>query len=902
MSFYELLTLLLSLAALTAIGLSIYFLVKCLQIEPLKDKVSSLEIKIKKLESQVDKLEKEKPVVASRRNVDLTAASRKFYFDLPSEEVHEEATEEKVEESVVVPVVEPAEPQSIVIAAPDRGTKAAFLISEEPIERPKPADKPEKEKFSWEYFIGGKLLAWIGGFTLFIGLACFAKYAIDKEMISPEMRVGITYGIALVLFVLGWFLGKKKYPVLSHTLNATGIVTLYLATAVAKMVYEFSAFTTTPLAAILLAATTALAFAMAVMKNAHVIALLGVVGGFLTPYMISTGQDSTAGLFCYISALNLALIAITWKKKWYYLPLAGAIFTVSLTGAWANMYLKPEHGYILLAYIFITSLFYVGGFVRELYRKEKNLWLYGIGVFLWIFYGYCFLGQICDLNSSKLHEWPVVVLLSLVSLPLAGHIVLSYARKSVSWSLLPGVVSYARLLPLFLEKNKSMTEWEFMLTLLLAGCACIVALLGVAGRILKENPGAKARLINLGVCAFMVFCLPFFASEGSLKTGWFYIYPTSFILMFLVCSRIWKINMAPFFALAGLVLSYYVDGSVAGDNVFYLYGAGMLLVFPFIFMRTFERAALPWVASAFSLPAVYLLLRNFFMKGTVQLPEYFPMWEDFPGALALVCAIPYIIAVVCLVHMLTPEVSIKRGKIPLYAGVLIGFITLAIGEQFTNEWLTIAFALEGAALLFLNRMWKHLGLVITGAALLVVAFVRFAFNKEVLQYDVATHEILLNWYLYAYTLVAACCLAGGTFVKECENIRKFPALSGIFNAMGVILLFVLLNLEIANFYSTPGSQTLTFNFGSSLACDLTYSLGWGLFALVLLIVGFAWKKGGARKAGVLLLIITLFKVFLYDLSALDQLYRVGALIGTAVIALLVSFLYQKFKNKLPMQE
>jgi uncharacterized membrane protein len=40
--------------------------------------------------------------------------------------------------------------------------------------------------------------------------------------------------------------------------------------------------------------------------------------------------------------------------------------------------------------------------------------------------------------------------------------------------------------------------------------------------------------------------------------------------------------------------------------------------------------------------------------------------------------------------------------------------------------------------------------------------------------------------------------------------------------------------------------------------------------------------------------VTLLKLFFHDLANLGQLYRIGAFIGVAVVAMVASFAYQKF--------
>jgi len=75
---------------------------------------------------------------------------------------------------------------------------------------------------------------------------------------------------------------------------------------------------------------------------------------------------------------------------------------------------------------------------------------------------------------------------------------------------------------------------------------------------------------------------------------------------------------------------------------------------------------------------------------------------------------------------------------------------------------------------------------------------------------------------------------------------------------------------------------------------MTYSLAWGVFAIVMLLIGIRSSSQGARYASLGLLTVTIIKVFLHDLWSLGQLFRVASFVGLAVMLILVSFLYQKF--------
>jgi len=87
--------------------------------------------------------------------------------------------------------------------------------------------------------------------------------------------------------------------------------------------------------------------------------------------------------------------------------------------------------------------------------------------------------------------------------------------------------------------------------------------------------------------------------------------------------------------------------------------------------------------------------------------------------------------------------------------------------------------------------------------------------------------------------------------------------------LAIVLAFLLLNIEIADYFSTEGT-TLTFNFSGNFARDMTYSIAWALYALVLLVVGIVKKIPASRYAALGLLSVTLLKLFFHDLARLGN--------------------------------
>jgi len=109
---------------------------------------------------------------------------------------------------------------------------------------------------------------------------------------------------------------------------------------------------------------------------------------------------------------------------------------------------------------------------------------------------------------------------------------------------------------------------------------------------------------------------------------------------------------------------------------------------------------------------------------------------------------------------------------------------------------------------------------------------------------------------------------------------------------GVVVLLLLLNIGSADFYAA--GPTITFRFGAAVSQDLTYTIGWLAFGLLLLAAGIFVKSHAARMTAVLLIAVTTLKCFLYDLGSLEGLYKVASLTGLALSLVIVALVLQRF--------
>jgi hypothetical protein len=254
-------------------------------------------------------------------------------------------------------------------------------------------------------------------------------------------------------------------------------------------------------------------------------------------------------------------------------------------------------------------------------------------------------------------------------------------------------------------------------------------------------------------------------------------------------------------------------------------------------------------------------------------------------------------------RLLRLEASGKRnlGRLALVAGAVLAFVTVAIPLQLEKQWITIGWALQAAGLAWLWRKIPHDGIVIWIAGLLVAVFSRLVLNPEIFSYYPRSTIPIFNWYLYTYLISAAAFLAVAWLLRHQNNAiwKGLPQLSVIAAAGGTVLLFALLNIEIADYYSKGAD--LTFNFGADLGQDLTYTIGWGLFAFGMLITGIVLRTKATRVSAIALLSLTVAKCFLHDLWRLGGLYRIGSFVGLAICLTLVTLLLQRFVLRPPSE-
>jgi uncharacterized membrane protein len=253
-------------------------------------------------------------------------------------------------------------------------------------------------------------------------------------------------------------------------------------------------------------------------------------------------------------------------------------------------------------------------------------------------------------------------------------------------------------------------------------------------------------------------------------------------------------------------------------------------------------------------------------------------------------------------NRLRPESSDSAAEHNLHLmhlALAVGLVTVAIPIRLDGHWITIGWLVEAAALLWVGQRVKSdllnvfaLAALVLGVARLLLAFDDFNTVQPIFNMRMAT---------YAIAIAVMGLVAYGASKREDESAKMVGAVAVV--AMNALALRGL-SLEIADYYSRqiaavqPGAGTWrsanwTQMHSIEIARDFTYSALFMAYGAMLMVVGFWRSSAFVRWQALLLIAATIVKVFVYDTSQLDRIYRILSFIVLGVLLLAISFAYQR---------
>ncbi|MDQ5954636.1 MAG: hypothetical protein QG583_564 [Patescibacteria group bacterium] len=263
------------------------------------------------------------------------------------------------------------------------------------------------------------------------------------------------------------------------------------------------------------------------------------------------------------------------------------------------------------------------------------------------------------------------------------------------------------------------------------------------------------------------------------------------------------------------------------------------------------------------------------------------LYKDHPSMLALIYLIVGLIHLFAsyLVNKNNPNDYTLNVFLPVISVV---FISIAIPIQFSGLTVAVLWFIESCLLYIVASLISNRGFQIMGVVVYACAFFNFFFFNEFFQKRSTEFVAIMNPEFMTLVL--------GIFAAYFISwiYQKFGSLTLEIQKQGISVFVIIAN--ILTLYAI--SSQIVYSHPSDSNIANTYmSVFWALYAAVLIGIGFAGRISLLRKMGIALFIVTAIKV-VFDVWNLGQVYRIVSFIVFGVVALIASFAYAKYKDRL----
>jgi len=292
------------------------------------------------------------------------------------------------------------------------GKSPASVFAAPPLHAPQPKQGSSSDL---ETLIGARLLNRVAIVALIGAVSYFLKYAFDNNWIGPSGRVAI--GVLIGALMLPWsqWLLRRGYPYFSEGIAGMGAAVMYISIWAGCQYYKLYSQDVGFFAMIVV---TAGMTAVALGRNSQRIAVLSLVGGFLTPVLVSTGRDSQIVLFTYLLILGAGLLMIELRRDWRWLTPISFVSTQIYFWGWYDRFYTAEKLDRTLSYATLFLLLYA---VVPILRAGKTSKADGMDVLLVLADSFAYFGGLYTMLWPQ-SRWTLTILVLLLS---AGHLLIA---------------------------------------------------------------------------------------------------------------------------------------------------------------------------------------------------------------------------------------------------------------------------------------------------------------------------------------------------------------------------------------------------------------------------------------------------------------------------------------------
>jgi uncharacterized membrane protein len=323
------------------------------------------------------------------------------------------------------PIGQPtATPPAVPVALPTPGKptpeppnlrEVAATISQPSVSPASSLSLPNAKSLSspdLEALIAGSWFNRVGILALIVAVSLFLKYAFDNNWIGPSGRVAI--GVLLGAAMLPWsqWLLGRGYSYFSEGIAALGQATLLLS--IWAGCHYYTLFSRDVGFGGMIVVTAVMA-AVALGRNSERIALLSLLGGFLTPLLVSSGKDEEVVLFTYLLVLGGGLLVIAARRDWRTLAPVSFVLTLLYFWGWYDTFYRPAKLELTITF---ATLFFLLYFALPVIRTVHQSALDSVGMFVVLLNSFAYLGALYVMLWPQ-DRWPLTLLVLALS---AAHV------------------------------------------------------------------------------------------------------------------------------------------------------------------------------------------------------------------------------------------------------------------------------------------------------------------------------------------------------------------------------------------------------------------------------------------------------------------------------------------------
>lgn len=759
---------------------------------------------------------------------------------------------------------------------------------------------------SLERRFGTSLPVWIGGIALAFAGFFLVKYSIEIGSLTPKVKVTLGTLLALVMLGLGNYIGKRPHIAnsirIAQALSGAGIAVLYAvcfsASTLYQLIPEWMGF-------IGLLAITICAVILSIKRGAPV-AWLGLVGGFLTPIFIGADQLSGPLLFLYFYLIYTSLQYISKQQQWQWLTLSATLAALSWSLYWILGHYTAADTLWLAIFLFLIGASTIYNSKQQPHIEIDNLFHPLIIInYLCLTIIVVLMGVIVSKSGLGLLEWSLFALLTLATIALA------YFKEKL-YGFLPWVALLVTVVMLF--------DWP-MVSLQTFGIALLVFAIIYAGSsyfIMWRTPNPLLWVSLFSASCIIFYLLAYYRFQlSTVQFPFLFWGGIAFLLGLLSIYVIFQVQqrlrsyqyhqhlltllivLATFFITLGLTIeisSQFMPIALSAEilviawlnyatRITQLRKITPILIILFVYfmlpdINLYQQRILNGLMTN-SIPNINLIIfRQYWID--IGIPAlmlmgasiYFKKQSD--GRLVQILETLTVILIVILSYNLTR--------------------TIVNTSDITNQFvirgvITNILLFEAIACIWLAKTYHRIALLYSGIALCLISIFRIIYIDFVsinpfITYQTINGIFIFNTLLLPFGLPV---LWLSTIAKMLHQLN-YTKLVKTFTGVAFIILFIWINVNVRQLFH--GHDLVT---GSTTDLEIyTYSLAWLLLGLGLLFMGTIKKNRSIRYLSLIVMMLTIGKVFLYDARALEGFYRVFSFLGLGTSLLALSYFYSRF--------